>query len=417
MSQVDKQVEIKIPTVGESINEATIGRWNFQSGDWVEKDAVIFEIETEKATMEVNAPASGRLQISANTGDVVAIGAIVGFIDTAATKPANGPSAKPAMAPPSKPPPGAMPAKPPPGAPAPAASLPPPPSSGGVAISPGGHVSPQPSMMKGLGPAKRKAVREGRMSLPTVSPSLSEIEPTEEGVRRVPMSVIRKKIAERLMFSQASTATLTTFNELDMSNVLNTRTQLKDQFQQKFGVKLGFMSYFSKAVCYAASHVPTLNAFIEGQDIVYHEHVHLGIAVSTERGLVVPVVRYANRKTYAELEKDIAALAEKARVGKLGIEDMLGGTFSLTNGGVFGSLLSTPILNPPQSGILGMHKTEHRPVAIEKNGAWSIEVRPMMYLAMSYDHRLVDGKDSVSFLVKVKEYLETVASADEIMRG
>lgn len=413
--------EIKIPSVGESITEATIGKWNYQNGDWVEKDAVIFEIETEKATMEVSAPASGKLNITVNSGTIVPIGSVVGNIDTEGTTTASAPFAAPAKPPPA--PPEAVgsgvPAKPPPSAPPPPLpKMPPPPvtsSGGGVAISPGGHVSPQPSLMKGIGPAKRKAIREGRASLPTVSPSLDQIEPTN-GVRRVPMSVIRKKIAERLMLSQTSTATLTTFNEVDMSNVLNTRNHLRDEFQKKFGVKLGFMSFFGRAVCSAAAHVPVLNAFIEGSDILYHENVQLGVAVSTERGLVVPVVRNANKKSFSELEKDIAALAEKARTGKLGIEDMMGGTFSLTNGGVFGSLLSTPILNPPQSGILGMHKTEHRPVAIEKDGKWTIEVRPMMYLAMSYDHRLVDGKDSVTFLVKVKEYLETV-SAEEVMKG
>lgn len=390
-------VDIKIPTVGESITEATMGKWNFSDGDWVEKDAVIFEIETEKATMEVNAPASGKLQIKANQGDIVAIGSSVGSIDPSATKSST-----------ATPP---MPPKPPPmSAPKPA-----PPSP--VSVSPGGHVSPQPtpSSLKGVGPSKRKAIREGRASVPTVSPNPLDIEATSEGVRRVPMSVIRKKIAERLMFSQSSTATLTTFNEVDMTNVLNIRNQAKDEFQRRHGVKLGFMSFFGRAVCFAAGQVPVLNAFIDGPDILYNDNVHLGVAVSTERGLVVPVVRNANRKTYSELEKEIAALAERARTGKLGIEDMTGGTFSLTNGGVFGSLLSTPILNPPQSGILGMHKTEHRPVAVDNNGTFSIEVRPMMYLAMSYDHRVVDGKDSVTFLVKVKEYLETVRK-DEVLK-
>lgn len=405
-------VDIKIPSVGESITEATIGKWNFAEGDWVEKDAVIFEIETEKATMEVNAPAAGKLHIGVTQGNIVAIGSVVGNIDTAAAKSASAPtaSASPQPPPPSKPPPMSMPATPAPKAP------PPPPS--GVVMSPGGHVSvsPTPSAMKGVGPSMRKAIREGRAQLPTVSPNVMDIEPSAEGIRRVPMSVIRKKIAERLMFSQTSTATLTTFNEVDMSNVLNLRAQLKDDFQKKHGVKLGFMSFFGKAVCFATTQVPVLNAFIEGNDILYHENVQLGVAVSTEKGLVVPVVRNANQKSFAAIEKDIGALAEKARIGKLGIEDMMGGTFTLTNGGTFGSLLSTPILNPPQSGILGMHKTENRAVAVERNGAWVVEVRPMMYLAMSYDHRLVDGRDSVTFLVKVKEYLETV-SADEVMKG
>ncbi len=412
-------VEIKVPSVGESITEATVGKWSFAEGDYVEKDAVIFEIETEKATMEVNAPAAGKLHIGVAQGSVVAIGSAVGTIDTSAAKGAGAPAAAAQPPPPTKPPPGApvaMPATPAP------SKLPPPPAPSGVQMSPGGHVSsvvnpsPTPSSMKGFGPSKRKAVREGRMQLPTVSPNVMDIEPTAEGIRRVPMSVIRKKIAERLMYSQTSTATLTTFNEVDMSNILNLRAQLKDEFQKKHGVKLGFMSFFGRAVCFAATQVPVLNAFIDGNDILYHEHVHLGVAVSTEKGLVVPVVRNASQKSFAALEKDIAALADKARIGKLGIEDMMGGTFTLTNGGVFGSLLSTPILNPPQSGILGMHKTEQRAVAVEKNGQWVVEVRPMMFLAMSYDHRLVDGRDSVTYLVKVKEYLETV-SADEVMKG
>jgi 2-oxoglutarate dehydrogenase E2 component (dihydrolipoamide succinyltransferase) len=405
-------VEIHVPAVGESISEATIGKWSVNSGDWVEKDALVFEIETEKATMEVTAPASGKVNVAVPSGSTVPIGSVVGTIDTAAAKPAG------ATATPSTPPP---PSKPPPGAPTSNGRLPPPPPSG-VSLSPEGHVSPQPAVTtppppqahKGVGPAKRKAIREGRASLPTVSPSFDEIEPTAEGVRRVPMSVIRKKIAERLMFSQNSTATLTTFNEVDMSNVLNLRVQLKDKFQSQFGVKLGFMSFFAKAVCAAAAEVQTLNAYIDGSDILYHDHVHLGVAVSTDRGLVVPVVRNANHKNFAQLEKDIGMFAEKARSGKLGIEDMLGGTFTLTNGGVFGSLLSTPILNPPQSGILGMHKTENRPVAVEKNGQWTMEVKPMMYLAMSYDHRLVDGRDSVTFLVKVKGFLESV-TADVVL--
>ncbi len=423
------QVEIKIPTVGESITEATMGKWNYKDGDWVEKDAVVFEIETEKATMEVNSPASGKLAIQSNSGDVVGIGATVGSIDTAATKTAGAPSTKPTEAPkPNFVPP--MPAKP-----ASTASVPKMPSPSPVMMSPGGHVSPQPTpnstasstvnstppltpaSTRGLGPAKRKAIREGRATiLPTITPSPASVEPAADGSRRVPMSVIRKKIAERLMYSQSSTATLTTFNEVDMSNVMNIRNQAKDEFQTRFGVKLGFMSFFGRAVCYGVTQVPVLNAFLEGHEIVYNDNVHLGVAVSTDRGLVVPVVRRANLKSFADLEKDIAALAEKARAGKLGIDDMTGGTFSLTNGGVFGSLLSTPILNPPQSAILGMHKTENRPMAIERDGAWSVEVRPMMYLAMSYDHRLIDGRDSVTFLVKVKEYLETV-KVDDVMKG
>jgi len=394
------QVEVKIPSVGESINEATLGRWNFKDGDWVDKDAVIFEIETEKATMEVNAPSSGVIKVKNKQGDTVSIGATVATIDTDAKKPA-GASAPASSASPEKTSP----------SPAPASNN---------ASSPTSNVTN--ADMKGFGPSKRKAVREGRQSLPTHSSntssgnSLLQLD-LQEGQERKPMSTIRKKIAERLIHSQHSTATLTTFNEVDMSAILAIRSKVKDEFQKKFGVKLGFMSFFTKAVVAAAKEVPAVNAFIEGTDILYNSHVHTSIAVSTDRGLVVPVLRFADRQNYADIEKNIGALAEKARSGKLGIEDMSGGTFTITNGGVFGSLLSTPILNPPQSGILGMHKTEMRPKAIEQaNGSYKVEVRPMMYVALSYDHRVIDGRDSVTFLVKAKEYLETI-TAEEVMRG
>jgi 2-oxoglutarate dehydrogenase E2 component (dihydrolipoamide succinyltransferase) len=439
-------VEIKIPSVGESINEATIGRWNFKTGDFVEKDAVVLEIETEKATMEVSAPASGRITVKINQGQTVAIGTTVADIDTSAEKSSS--AAKPSMAAPSKPTPPPKPvstddgifggkSSSAPSSPVPAASPKPaaPPSGGGL----------ETVELRGLGPAARKAVREGKMnapvsaspaptpatatstgpsarapspapaSVPARSPTPATIDYNESEAERKPMSTIRRKIAERLLHSQQSTATLTTFNEVDMSSILNVRKQVQDEFTRKHGVKLGFMSFFTKAVCAAAVKVPTVNAFIDGTDVVYNKHVHAGIAVSTDRGLVVPVLRYADKLSYAEIEKQILDLAERARKGRLGIEEMTGGTFTVTNGGVFGSLLSTPILNPPQSAILGMHKTEHRPVAVEdKNGGYGIEVKPMMYLAMSYDHRLIDGRDSVTFLVAVKEYLETVTK-DQVL--
>ncbi|MGE3973287.1 MAG: 2-oxoglutarate dehydrogenase complex dihydrolipoyllysine-residue succinyltransferase [Bdellovibrionales bacterium] len=397
-------VDIKIPPVGESINEATIGRWNFKNGEWVEKDAVVFEIETEKATMEVTAPASGVLSAKVNQGDVVAIGSVAGSVDTSAAKPAGGATTS-------------APAKP--AAPAPTKSSPPPsaakPSAPAASFSGGGGLATHTA---GMGPAQRKAVREGRAQAPSHSGGAGAFtDPSQTGVTRKPMSVIRKKIAERLIYSQQSTATLTTFNEVDMTQILKVRGQLKDEFLKKHNVKLGFMSFFTKAVAHAARAVPVVNAFIDGTDILYHENLHAGIAVSTERGLVVPVLRYADQLSYADIEKGIGTLAEKARVGQLGIEDMMGGTFTITNGGVFGSLLSTPILNPPQSGILGMHKTQNRPMAIEKSdGTFAMEVRPMMYVALSYDHRVIDGKDSVTFLVKVKEYLEQV-SVEEVMKG
>jgi 2-oxoglutarate dehydrogenase E2 component (dihydrolipoamide succinyltransferase) len=395
-------VEIKIPSVGESINEATVGKWNFKNGDWVEKDAVVFEIETEKATMEVTAPAAGVLTTKASQGDVVAIGSVAGAIDTSAAKPAGTSTPQKvqpqAIAKPSQPAPVSAKA---PTRPAPAAS------GAGLMM----HTT-----SSGMGPGQRKAIREGRAQAPANGGTALTDPLTGDQVRK-PMSTIRKKIAERLIHSQQSTATLTTFNEVDMTQILAVRGKLKDEFQKKFGVKLGFMSFFTKALVHAVHEVPIVNAFIDGTDMVYHEHVHTGIAVSTDRGLVVPVVKYADQLSYADIEKNIAHMAEKARVGQLGIEDMMGGTITLTNGGVFGSLLSTPILNPPQSAILGMHKTEYRPMAIDKGGGqFTVEVRPMMYLALSYDHRIIDGRDSVTFLVKAKEYLENI-TAEEVMRG
>lgn len=415
-------VEIKIPTVGESINEATIGRWNFKSGDFVDKDAVVLEIETEKATMEVSAPASGKITITANQGQTVAIGAVVGSIDTTADKAAGSQPVAP-----SKPPPGARPAAPARATPPPsymksdaepaptavASSTAPAPQASAPLTTPSSGGGFEAVELRGLGPAARKAVREGKMPAPSAPGSMphspSPLEPRPGEQERKPMSTIRRKIAERLLHSQQSTATLTTFNEVDMSNILEIRKSVQEQFTAKHGVKLGFMSFFTKAVAYAASQVPIVNAFIDGNDVLFNKHVHAGIAVSTDRGLVVPVLRYADTLNYAQIEKGILDLAERARTGRLGIEEMMGGTFTITNGGVFGSLLSTPILNPPQSAILGMHKTEHRPMAIDAGGGkFTVEVRPMMYLAMSYDHRLIDGRDSVTFLVKVKEYLETV---------
>ncbi len=391
------QVEVTIPSVGESINEATIARWNYADGAWVQKDDVLFEIETDKASVEVVAPASGALQILAPAGQTVAIAAVVGKINTAASKPAGG--EVPAAAAVKETKTSAVAA----GAVAPATAQ--------ATLTPG--VADNDATLHGLGPGARKAVREGKMPAPNTGGASGALgQGPVAVVERKKMTPIRKKIAERLMQSQQGTATLTTFNEVDMSAILAARQELKDSFQQKFGIKLGFMSFFTKAVCFAAQQVPAVNAYIEGDEIVYHRNVHTSVAVSTDRGLVVPVLRNADQLSYAGIEKGIADLADRARLGKLGIEEMLGGSFTITNGGVFGSLLSTPILNPPQSGILGMHKTEYRPMAIaDANGKYSVEVRPMMYLALSYDHRIVDGRESVTFLVKVKEYLETVTAA------
>lgn len=393
-------VNVVIPSVGESIVEANIGKLFVNSGDWVEKNNPIFEIETDKATVEVVAPENGQVTLKVNQGDTVAIGATVGTIDNSVPPPTNrktttapAPKAESAPAKPSAPPPSA-------------AAAPTPTFGGGG----GGLMEVD---MKGIGPGKRKAIREGKMPMPSQGPSLGFDLVGEQ--ERKPMSAIRKKIAERLVYSQQSTATLTTFNEIDMSRVMSLREKLKDDFQNKHGIKLGFMSFFAKAMCYAISHVPAINGFIEDEEVVLNKSVHLSIAVSTERGLVVPVIRNCQTLSYSQIEKEVARLAEKARLGKLGIDEMMGGTTTLTNGGIFGSLLSTPILNPPQSSILGLHKTEFRPMAIAKEGGgWNIEVRPMMYVALSYDHRLIDGKESVTSLVKAKEYLETIVSEKDI---
>lgn len=384
------KVEITIPSVGESVTEANIGQFLVPAGGWADKNQAVFEIETDKASMEIVAPESGVVSYEFEEGDLVQIGTVVGHVDTSAEKPAGTPeTAVKEEAPKEE-------------------------ASTASASSPEKTFSAD--QLRGLGPAKRKLAREGKLDLNQSSSSSLSQTPEEDEKERKPMSVLRKKIAERLLNSQHSTASLTTFNEVDMSNVMNTRKELKADFEKKFGVRLGFMSYFTKAVCYAAEHVPAVNAQLEGSDIVYNKNVHVSVAVSTDRGLVVPVLRKANQLSFAGIESGIGELATRARDGKLGIEDMTGGTFTVTNGGVFGSLLSTPILNPPQSGILGMHKIEQRPMAIDDgSGQFKIEICPMMYLALTYDHRIIDGKESVTFLVKVKEYLESV-TPEQIMQ-
>lgn len=394
------KVEITIPTVGESVTEANIGQFLIADGTWANKGDAVFEIETDKASMEITAPESGLVSYSVGEGDLVQVGATVGQIDTSAEKPAGSESSAKEEK---------------------DASTSKKNEAAGTSQKEGASAPQKASktqfteeQLKGLGPAKRKAAREGKLKVNQPSASSLDLNQANEKERK-PMSVLRKKIAERLLNSQHSTASLTTFNELDMTQVMSTRSTLKADFEKKHGVRLGFMSYFAKAVCYAAEHVPSVNAQIEGSDIVYNKNVHISVAVSTERGLVVPVLRNVNQMSYAEIESGISELATRARDGKLGIEDMSGGTFTITNGGVFGSLLSTPILNPPQSAILGMHKIEQRPMAIDDgNGQFNVEVRPMMYLALTYDHRLIDGKESVTFLVKAKEYLESVTE-DQIL--
>lgn len=416
------KVEIKVPAVGESINEATIGEWTKKSGEFVKRDEVILLLETDKASVEVVAPVDGVLTTTAKAGETVSIGAVVASIDTegVATAGMVQPAKQTDKAP----------------TPAPTPATTPQPSAGGKSIAPElqQHLSPATRRVveeRGLDPAQIKGTgRDGRITKAdalqaappqgglgatavdygTPSPAKkTELPPLptakrigERGERRVPMTTIRKRIAERLVQSQHTTATLTTFNEIDMSAVIALREKYKDKFKERYGVSLGFMGFFVKACVLALKEIPEVNAFIDGQDIVYHDYVNIGVAVGTEKGLVVPVIRDADQLTVAEIEQAIRHYALKARDGKIGIDDLAGGTFTVSNGGVYGSLLSTPILNPPQSGILGMHKVEDRPVVV--NG--QVVVRPMMYVALSYDHRIIDGKEAVTFLVRVKEAIE-----------
>jgi 2-oxoglutarate dehydrogenase E2 component (dihydrolipoamide succinyltransferase) len=393
-------MEIRVPTLGESVTEATVGKWFKQPGDPVRADEALAELETDKVTLEVNAPASGVLaEIVAKEGETVAPGALLGQIaeGAAASAPKLAPVALAAVAPTS-----------PPMRPSPAAAK--------IALEKGldlsrvagsgkrGQVLKEDALEGdaiGL-VAKAQAPRqEPRVETPPAPVAVDDARREE----RVRMSGLRQTIARRLKEAQNAAAMLTTFNEVDMTGVMELRSRYKELFELKHGVKLGFMGFFVKACCQALEDIPAVNAEIDGADIVYKHFCHIGVAVGTEKGLVVPVVRDADRLGVAEIEKEIAALGKKARDGKLDIADMQGGTFTITNGGVYGSLMSTPILNAPQSGILGMHKIQERPVAV----AGKIEIRPMMYLALTYDHRIVDGKEAVTFLVRVKETLEDPA--------
>ncbi len=385
--------EIRVPALGESVTEATIAKWFKNVGDAVKADEPMVELETDKVTVEVPAPASGKLtSIAAAAGTTVNVGALLGAIEEGAA----GAAAKPAAAAP-------------------------------VAAPAALKIAEPTKVEAPLSPAVRKIVtenkldpatipatgRDGRLTKgdvieqlakPVATPvSMPAAAPAPSGgEERVKMSRLRLTIASRLKEAQNTAAMLTTFNEVDMSAVMALRNSFKDVFEKKHGVKLGFMSFFAKAVIQALKDVPAVNAEIDGEDLVYKNYYHLGVAVGTEKGLVVPVVRDADRMSFATIEKTIADYGKKARDGQLQIADMQGGTFTISNGGVYGSLMSTPILNAPQSGILGMHKIQDRPVAI----GGQVVIRPMMYLALSYDHRIVDGKEAVTFLVRVKESLE-----------
>jgi len=408
--------DIRVPTLGESVTEATIGKWFKKPGDAVAVDEPLVELETDKVTIEVPAPAAGTLsEIAAKDGDTVAVGALLGQIKDGAGAPAKAaPKAAATEArPATEAKPGVKPAPEPPKVST--ADAPLAPSVRRIATETG----MDPTKVDGSGKDGRvtkgdmMAAIERAASAPTPVPQPAAAiqvrapSPADDASReeRVKMTRLRQTIARRLKDAQNTAAMLTTYNEVDMSAVMHMRNQYKELFEKKHGVKLGFMSFFTRACIQALKEVPEVNAEIDGTDLIYKDYYHIGVAVGTERGLVVPVVRDAEQLSLAGIEKAIAALGKKARDGQLKIDEMQGGTFTITNGGIYGSLMSTPILNAPQSGILGMHKIQERPVVV----AGKIEIRPMMYLAVTYDHRVVDGQGAVTFLVRVKENLEDPA--------
>ena len=395
-------LEMKVPSPGESISEVEIAAWLVADGDYVEKDQAIAEVDSDKATLELPAEESGIITLKAAEGDVVKVGQVVCLIDTAAARPAGAPVAA-APAPEAK----AVPA------PAPAVAAPNPDPIKPASYAAGAASPAAAKIIKenNINPALVKASgKDGRITKQDVVAAMSAGFSTEAtqgwgGTReqsREKMSMLRRKIAERLVSVKNETAMLTTFNEVDMKPIMDVRAKYKDAFAKHHEVNLGFMSFFTKAVTEALKMFPAVNAQIDGTEMILHDYADIGIAVSSPKGLMVPVVRNAEQMGLAEIEREIKRLAIKARDGKITPEDMTGGTFTITNGGVFGSMLSTPIINPPQSAILGMHNIVERPVAI--NG--KVEIRPIMYVALSYDHRIIDGKESVGFLVKVKEMLE-----------
>jgi 2-oxoglutarate dehydrogenase E2 component (dihydrolipoamide succinyltransferase) len=400
--------EIRVPTLGESVSEATIGTWFKKVGDTVKADEPLLELETDKVTIEVPSPAAGVLsEIVAAAGETVGLGALLGNIAAGAAgaaapaaadkkaEPAAAAPAAAAAAPAATPVASAMPA-----APAAAKML----AENNLSADQVDGSGKRGQVLKGdVIAAVAKGISAPVASEPVKAvsrgPSSAEDAPREE---RVKMTRLRQTIAKRLKDAQNTAAMLTTYNEVDMSAVMALRTKYKDIFEKKHGVKLGFMGFFTKAVTHALKEIPSVNAEIDGTDIIYKNFCHIGMAVGTDKGLVVPVIRDADEMSIAEVEKDLGRLAKLARDGALSMGDMQGGTFTITNGGVYGSLMSSPILNAPQSGILGMHKIQDRPVVV----GGQIVIRPMMYLALSYDHRIVDGKEAVTFLVRVKESLE-----------
>jgi 2-oxoglutarate dehydrogenase E2 component (dihydrolipoamide succinyltransferase) len=386
--------EIKVPPLGESVSEATVAQWLKKAGEVVQADEPIVELETDKVTLEVNAPVAGILQnVSAKTGTTVSVGDILGAIvpDTQSKSSSAPEVPKRADTPP-----------------APPEKQEPQPMSDKNAPSVKKIAAEQNiDVTQVLGSGKEGRVTKGDLinfgtREPSSAPQIALELPEREDEEHIKMTRLRKSIATRLKEAQNTAAMLTTFNEVDMTNVMAARNQYKEAFEKKHGIKLGFMSFFVKAIIVALKEIPAVNGSIEGEDLVYKNHYDIGVAVSTPQGLVVPVVRDADRMGFADVEKEIGALSLKARNGKLTMQDLTGGTFTVTNGGTFGSLMSTPILNPPQSGILGMHKIQERPVALKGE----VKIRPMMYLALTYDHRIIDGREAVTFLVRVKECIE-----------
>ncbi len=390
-------IEIKVPTVGESINEVTLLKWTKKDGEWVERDEVIAELESEKATFEVNAEKAGILTTIGKEGDTLNIGDVLANIDETAAKPEGVPAPAPALAPT-------------PAAPINQAAV--------TAVSNDIKASPVASAIiadkkvdtksitpSGTGGKIMKQDVLDALNNPGKKSFAADGALFSRNVRQEKMSALRRTISRRLVESKNTTAMLTTFNEVDMTQIMEIRKQYKDKFKEGHGVNLGFMSFFAKACAIALGEWPSVNAYIDGDQIIYHDYADISIAVSTPRGLTVPVMRNVESLSMADIERKVVELAGKARDSKLTAEELQGGTFTITNGGVFGSLMSTPIINIPQSAILGMHKIQERPMAI--NG--QVVVRPMMYLALSYDHRIIDGRESVSFLVRVKDLLENPA--------
>jgi 2-oxoglutarate dehydrogenase E2 component (dihydrolipoamide succinyltransferase) len=384
-------IDIKVPTVGESISEVTLLKWTKKDGDYVDRDEVIAELESEKATFEVNAEQAGILKTLAVEGDTILIGSILAQIDETATKPAV--SAKPQVT---------SNAQPATSTSEPIADLKATPVANAIIADK--KVDIKKIEASGFGGKILKNDVLEALANPGKK-SFQGADLFSRNVRKEKMSNLRKTISKRLVEAKNTTAMLTTFNEVDMGAIMDIRKQQKDKFKETHGVNLGFMSFFAKACAIALSEWPTVNAYIDGDELIYHDYADISIAVSTPRGLTVPVMRNVESLSMADIEKKVVELAAKARDSKLTAEELTGGTFTITNGGVFGSLMSTPIINIPQSAILGMHKIQERPMAI--NG--KVEIRPMMYLALSYDHRIIDGKESVSFLVRVKELLENPA--------